>query len=74
MTYQSKILAARKLTYDNETDTLYADGVEVGSASTLTRKLMLKLAGESWHNDDDETLFDALVEAHEDPSLIYAEK
>lgn len=65
MTAQEKILAAAKLTYDNETDTLYADGVEVGSADTMTRELMLKLSDESWHNDDDETLFGALVESQE---------
>ncbi len=66
MTAQDKILAAKKLTYDADTDTLYADGVEVGTADTMTRELMLKLADESWHNDDDETLFDALVESHEE--------
>lgn len=63
MTTQDTILAAKKLTYDADTDTLYADGVEVGTAATMSRELMLKLTDESSHNDDDEALFDALVES-----------
>lgn len=55
------IIDAEELSYDAEIDTLYADGVEVGNADTMTRELMLTLADESCHTDDDETLFDALV-------------
>jgi hypothetical protein len=55
------IITAEDLTYDPETDTLFADGVEVGTAETMTRELMLKLADESWHDASDEDLFDVLV-------------
>jgi len=61
-TDQEKILAAEELTYDPATDTLFADGVEVGTADTMTRELMLALADESWHDASDEDLFEALVE------------
>ncbi len=61
ITTEAKIKAAKKLTYRVSTDELFADGKLVGGASDLTRDLMLARADESWHNDDDETLFDALV-------------
>jgi hypothetical protein len=58
---ESRIKAAKKLTYNPNTDELFADGEYVGGASEMSRELMLARADESWHKDDDETLFDALV-------------
>lgn len=58
---ESKIKAAKKLTYRVSTDELFADGEAVGGASDFSRELMLARADESWHEDDDETLFEALV-------------
>jgi hypothetical protein len=56
------ILRAHKLTYRASEDELYADGIHVGGADTLTRDLMLQLTDKSWHDSDDEALFSAIVE------------
>jgi hypothetical protein len=64
MNTTAKIKAASNLSYNANTDELFADGEMVGGASDLTRELMLdRLAKPADHADDsDETLFDLVVE------------
>lgn len=64
MTTTAKIKAASNLSYNPNTDELFADGKLVGGASDLTRPLMLdRLRDPADHVDDsDETLFDLVVE------------
>ena len=56
---------ARAITYSADSDELYADGKLVGSASDLTREIMLaRLAAPDEHAEDsDEALFDLIVES-----------
>jgi hypothetical protein len=58
------LTAAKTLSYNPDTDELFADGKLVGGASDLTRDIMLaRLADPAEHADDsDETLFDLVVE------------
>lgn len=60
-----RIKAASNLTYNPNTDELFADGLLVGGASDMTRELMLdRLSEPNDHADDsDETLFDIVVDA-----------
>jgi hypothetical protein len=59
---ETAIKSAARLTYDPTTDTLSADGCAVGGADALTREMMLEMIDESSSGDDDEALFDSLVE------------
>ena len=61
------IATAAALSYNPNTDELFADGKLVGGASDLTRELMLdRLASPEDHAaESDETLFDLVVEAAE---------
>ena len=58
---ESKIKAAKTLTYNPNTDELFADGEYVGGASAMSYELMQSLVDETNRDDDAETLFDALV-------------
>lgn len=58
---ESKITAAKKLTYNPSTDELFADGEYVGGASEMSYELMQSMVDETNRDDDEETLFDALV-------------
>lgn len=58
---ESKIKAAKKLTYNPNTDELFADGEYVGGASEMSLELMQSMVDETNRDDDEETLFDALV-------------
>lgn len=61
----SKIAAASTLSYNPNTDELFADGKYVGGASDLTRDLMIAHLDddEDHEGDSDETLFDMCVSA-----------
>ena len=63
---EAKIKAASSLTYNPNTDELFADGKLVGGASDLTRKLMLdrldRYSADDLDDESDETLFDLIVE------------
>lgn len=58
---EAKIKAAKKLTYNPTTDELFADGESVGGASSMSYELMQSMVDETNRDDDEETLFDALV-------------
>jgi hypothetical protein len=60
-TTETKIKAAKELTYRVSTDELFADGEHVGGASDFSRELMQSMVDETNRDDDEETLFDALV-------------
>ena len=64
----SKIKSATSLSYNPDLDLLFADGEHVGSASSLTREIMLSLlhSPEEYANESDETIFDSLVETVSD--------
>lgn len=70
---------ADRITYDPETDSLYADGVLVGGASALPREVMdARLSSPEDHEGDtDETVFDLVVEKETarslDPEAILAD-
>lgn len=61
MTTEATIKAAKKLEYNPATDELFADGAYVGGASTMTYEMMQSMVDETNRDDDEETLFDALV-------------
>jgi hypothetical protein len=65
ITAEEALRNAKTLSFDPSTGELFADGKMVGSASSLTREIMLsRLTDPSEHAEaSDETLFDELVES-----------
>ena len=58
---EKRLVTADQIIYDSANDSLYADGKHVGGADAFTRRAMMARADESWHDSDDEALFEALV-------------
>lgn len=63
-TIEKTLRNAETLSYNPDTDELFADNKLVGGASDLTREIMLaRLSEPTKHSEDsDETLFDRIVE------------
>lgn len=63
-TTEKTLRAAKTLSYNPDTDELFADGKLVGGASDLTREVMLARLSEpaEYADASDETIFDLMVE------------